>query len=204
MSDSSIKTAVFGGSFNPIHLGHIKVAKTVKDKFGIDRVLIIPTYTTPLKDNCEMVSPQHRFNMCKLMCREYLDIFVSDIEITRQGKSYTVDTLKRLKRSHPTDEFFLIVGADMFLTIDKWRNAEKIFSYASVCTVPRDDLDYRALLNKSAYLSKLGAQCKILKEPVMDISSTQIRQMISEGKDISPYVGNEVAEYIAYNNLYRE
>lgn len=204
MITQAIKTAMLGGSFNPIHYGHIQLAKAVKKELDIDRILMVPTYSTPLKDNSEMILPQHRLNMCKIMCREYLDIFVSEIEIQREGRSYTVDTLKRLKSRHPTDELYLIVGADMFLTLDKWKDPKKIFSYASICTVPRNETDYRMLLNKSADLTQLGAKCHILKEPVASISSTQIRNSVRQGSDVSSLVGEEVAKYITENNLYKE
>ncbi len=198
------KIAVFGGSFNPVHNAHILLAKKAASELSLDKVFAVPTFLTPLKDNKFMVSPQDRLNMCRLAWRDDALVSVSDVEILRGGKSYTVDTLAFFARQFSSSELFLIVGADMFMTIHQWHDPEKIFSSAKIVTVPRNKNHYRSLLIQADKLSALGAQSVILKEPVADISSTFIRGRLRTGADVSSYLPENVIEYIKINNLYTE
>ena len=126
------RVAMFGGSFNPVHLGHTGIVSRMVEEFDLDKVYVVPTYSTPLKDNTPMLSPNHRIEMCKLAFADMDSVLVSDIEISRQGKSYTVDTLKELKELHPDDELFLIIGADSFLQLRLWYNVASIFDIATI------------------------------------------------------------------------
>ncbi len=195
--------AVFGGSFNPIHLGHIKLITTIKEQCDIDKVILVPTGITPHKSNAEMVSSEHRYNMCKLAVNGLDFVEVSDIEIKRQGKSFTYITLNSLKELYSKDKLHLIVGADMFLTLESWRNPQEIFNVASIITVPRDDADYNVLKNYAEYLQTLGAECFVLKNSVMDVSSSLVRSEIKNNNSVTNYVCNDVMNYITDNNLYR-
>lgn len=196
------KTAMFGGSFNPIHNGHIELANVCKEQVSLDRILIIPTAVTPNKDNSQMISPLHRLNMCRIACKPYSHLEVSDIEINREGKSYTKDTLKALKNLYPDDELFLIVGADMFLSLLQWKNYEEIFSLATIIASPRDENSCAKLLSFSEKLKNYGAKSIILKNPVMTVSSTEIRRKIQNKEDVSDLLSYDVFKYIANNKLY--
>ena len=107
------KIAMFGGSFNPPHIGHLELAQAFIDRLSLDKLLLIPVFSPPHKSGSEMASAQHRLNMCKLLEKYNNKIEVSDIEVIRGGSSYTVDTLKALQALYPDDELFLIIGADM-------------------------------------------------------------------------------------------
>ena len=111
------KTGIIGGTFNPIHNGHILLAVYCKEKLNLDRVIFIPTYTPPHKSDKDLVSEVHRLNMCKIAVQNYVDFSVSDIEIKRKGKSYTFETLTSLKEIYPRDTLYFITGADMFLSL---------------------------------------------------------------------------------------
>lgn len=195
--------AMFGGSFNPIHLGHIKLIKAIVKECDIQKLILVPTGITPHKSNKEMVSDFHRFNMCKLATDDFDFVEVSDIEIKREGKSFTYITINSLKELYPKDNLHLIVGADMFMTLQDWKNPDVIFKNAKIIAIPRDDVDYNKLLVQSEFLNKLGAECYVLKDSVMDVSSSEIRNKIGESIDVSDLLSPEVLKYINDNDLYK-
>lgn len=198
------RVAMFGGSFNPVHLGHIGLAREYIKTLRLDKMLIVPTYIPPHKKTNEMADALHRYNMCSIAFENVSNTEISDIEIKRQGASYTADTLKQLKEIYADSELFLITGADMFMTIQDWKNPQEIFKLAVICTAPRDNTNYTELRQHEKYLNSLGAECVVLSEPIMQVSSTQIRHYVKQGKRITDLTGERVEEYIIKNGLYRE
>ncbi len=197
------KVAMFGGSFNPVHIGHKALVLRMIEEFCLDTVYVIPTYCTPLKDNTPMITPQHRLNMCRITFADVPKVSVSDTEILRKGKSYTVDTLKEIHTKHPDDELFLIVGADSFMQLPLWHNVSEIFSLATVLTIARGEVDYTELTaQKSRLESEYGAKAFVIREPVVQVSSTQIRNLISADKSFSHLLSQGVSEYIMESGLY--
>lgn len=200
-----MKIGIFGGTFNPIHKGHILLAEYCRKSAKLDKIILIPTYTPPHKAGSNLADAGHRLNMCRIACRDYRYCEVSDIEIERRGKSYTCDTLTSLKELYPTDELFLIVGADMFLTLDKWKNPEIIFDKAKIITIPRDNSDYNVLCGYyDKVLKPLFCNALILPKSVMNVSSTFIRENIDNTDLIGSLVDRNVYDYIVKNNLYRK
>lgn len=200
-----MKTGVFGGTFNPVHKGHIMLAEYCMDSVGLDRIIMIPTAVPPHKISNNLASENDRLNMCKLACRGKENFFVSDIEIKRQGKSYTYETLTQLKEIYPNDHLYTIMGADMFLTLDRWKNPEIIFEKSSIITIPRDEenkLELENFYNK--VLKAMGASSVILPNPVMSVSSTFIRENLDNFNLISDMLDKGVYDYIIKNNLYRK
>lgn len=195
------KIGILGGSFNPVHNAHIKLAVTACEQAGLDEMLIIPTYVTNLKDNSAMVSSEDRFRMCELAVQDISSFYVSDIEIKRQRTTYTCETVEELKRIDPDNEYYLIMGADAYLNLYKWRNYEYILNNAHIIVAPRDDADKDDLLEKSH--EYCGFSPLILKEPIFKLSSTMIREMISAGEDVSDFLDSRVIEYINEHNLYK-
>ena len=196
-----MKTGIYGGSFNPIHKGHIKLALTVIDELGLDRLIIIPTFSTPLKDNSDFADSAHRLDMCRLALSDYSNIEVSDIEIRREGNSYTYLTVNSIKELYPDDKLYLIVGADMFVTLDKWKYPKKIFRNASVVVVARNGGDYD-VESKAEELRHMGCRSVIIPRTVCDISSTEIRNSLKANTDVGEYLDSRVLEYIKQNKLY--
>ena len=198
------KIGILGGTFNPIHNGHILLGEYCRKELELDKLILIPTYMPPHKSSNQLVSAKHRVNMCKLATAEYSHYDISDIEIERKGKSYTFETLNSLKELYANDVFYLIMGADMFLTLDKWKNPESIFKNAKIVAVPRNESDKQEL---SAYyeltIKKLGAEAIILDKPVMKVSSTFLRDNINSYDKIKALINNNVFDYIVNNNLYR-
>lgn len=200
-----MKTGIFGGTFNPVHKGHIMLAEYCMESVGLDRIIMIPTAVPPHKISNDLASEDDRLNMCKLACRGKENFFVSDIEIKRQGKSYTYETLTQLKEIYPDDHLYTIMGADMFLTLDRWKNPEIIFEKSSIITIPRDEENKLELENfYNNVLKAMGASSVILPNPVMSVSSTFIRENLDNFNLISDMLDKGVYDYIIKNNLYRK
>ena len=198
-----MKIAIFGGSFNPIHNAHIKLAQRFVNEVKLDKVAFVPTHITPLKNNIAIVLSEHRFNMCELALKDYENFFVSDVEIKREGMSYSSDTIAYFKEQYPNDELFFIMGADMFLTLEKWHEFEYIFNNVTILTAPRDGCDYDDLMEKYNYYKKYNCSAYITKEYIEDLSSTFLRERIVSNADVSAYINPNVIIYINEHGLYR-
>lgn len=200
-----MKTGVFGGTFNPVHKGHIMLAEYCMDSVGLDRIIMIPTAVPPHKISKNLASENDRLNMCELACKGKKNFSVSDIEIKRQGKSYTYETVTQLKEIYPDDHLYTIMGADMFLTLDRWKKPKIIFEKSSIITIPRDD-ENKSELEKfyKNVLKPMGADAVILPNPVISVSSTFIRDNLDEFDLISGMLDKSVYDYIIKNNLYRK
>lgn len=198
-----MRTAMFGGSFNPVHNGHVQLASAFTKQLSLDRVLIVPTHIPPHKAVKEHVSGEHRLRMCQLAFEGQDKTEVCDIELRRSGASYTYRTLQQLHELFPDDEFFLITGADMFMTIETWREPEIIFSLATICGVPRNGDSIDELIQHEHVLHSLGAKTTVLDAGVMTVSSTEVRRRIGSGEDVSDLIPAKVEKYIYENGLYR-
>ncbi len=200
------RIGILGGTFNPIHNAHLKMAWDFAEKLGFDKVLIIPTRIPPHKEAADMASWEHRLAMCRLAAESSPLFQVSDMEIKRPGPSYTSDTLEILKKEQPAARFYFLTGADMFLTIQDWRRPEKIFELAVICAAPREKSDIFILQNHANRLKlQYGSlfQYQILDIPLMPVSSTGIRGMVRMGKSIDLFVPKQVAGYIREQRLYQ-
>ena len=195
-----MKRAIFGGSFNPIHNDHIRLALSFAERFDLDKVMLIPTYVTPLKDNSAIVDGRHRLKMCCLAAADYPRLEVSDIELRRKGTSYTSDTLAHYVDKG--DELYLIVGADMYVTLDKWHDYRYIFDHATILVAPRNELDYHSLEEKYTEFQAENCHTLFLHDGVGPLSSTAVRAAVKRGESISDMVDTRVEEYIRKHGLY--
>lgn len=197
-----MRRAIYGGSFNPVHNDHIRLALRFAEQFELDRVTLIPTYITPLKNNTKIVDGIHRYNMCLLAAEDHPTLEVSDIELRRKGESYTSDTIAQFKNDE--DTLFLIVGADMYMTLDKWHDFRYIFDNVTILAAPRDELDYISLEEKyGEYKAKYGCRTIIASHGIGALSSTIVREGIAAGADVSSMIDSRVLEYIKEHDLYR-
>ncbi len=194
-----MRIGIYGGTFNPIHNGHVNLILDFKKSLNLNKVIVIPTSTPPHKTAYELASSKDRLNMCKLALENYDFCEVSDIEILRDGKSYTIDTLNQIKTHHPDDDLFLLMGEDMFLIIENWKDCEKIFSLATICSAPRSDEAKERLTEFATEIKKRHDNFKfvITDTKFMPISSTQVR---NGEKDLIP---KQVEDYINKNKIYR-
>lgn len=198
-----MKTGIFGGSFNPIHKGHVNFALAAKSQLCLDKMIIIPSYISPQKSENDYrgTKAQDRYNMCRLASGDLAGFEVSDFEIKRPEKSYTVNTLKHFKNLYPQDEFFLLLGSDSFYYFDKWYRAEEIMSLASLCVMSRDFNEEEKIRKKVKSFGENSRIYLVNGEP-FPISSTILRSMIKNHKEVSCYLNRNVVKYIVDRNLY--
>ena len=194
---------VYGGTFSPPHVGHMHAAQIFLREGGIDELTVIPTYVTPLKERREQTSPEDRLEMCRLAFAFSPRITVSDMEILREGKSYTSETLTQL--STPDVHLSFLCGTDMLLSMGTWHAPETIFRLATVVCMRREcEQENTELLLKKAeeYRMRFGADIRFLQAPPVRISSSEIRSSLAKGDDCSAYLDASVLSYIRKKGLY--
>jgi len=201
-----MKTGIYGGSFNPIHRGHLTAAMSAARQLGLDRLFLIPASVPPHKQlSADSATAQQRLEMTVLATAEMdCKVDVLDIELKRTGKSYTSDTLRELKKQYPDDELWLLMGTDMFLSFHTWHEPEVIMSLASIGafsrTVEGEDEEFAA--QEKFLESTYGARVVTLENPdVIEISSTQVRAALPKG-DGEEYLTAAVYGYILRHGLY--
>ena len=180
-----IRTGIFGGSFNPIHNGHISLARQLREKAGLDEVWLMVSPQNPLKAQADLLDDQIRMEMARLAVEGETGIIASDYEMHLPKPSYTRNTLEALKRDYPDREFVLMIGGDNWQLFDKWYRADDIRNQYQIIVYPRR-----------------GCEGGIDGLDFIDISSTEIRECIQAGKPINHLVPKAVAEYIKEHELY--
>jgi len=203
-----MKIGIYGGTFNPPHLGHMAAAKTAAQVLGLDKLILIPVAEPPHKQLPEgSATPEQRLEMVRLMA-DNLNmpgvVQVSDVELRRQGKSYTSDTLTVIKALYPEAELWLLMGTDMFLTIQNWHKPERIMELASICAFGRTEQDGEDLFapQRKFLQEKYNARLTTITLPgLVDISSTQLREVLDDGQG-EEYLCPAVYGYILMNGLY--
>lgn len=180
-----IKTGIFGGSFNPIHNGHVSLARQLKEKAGLDEVWLMVSPQNPLKQDSDLLDDEKRMQMVRLALEGEESLIASDYELHLPKPSYTWNTLQALSKDYPEREFVLMIGGDNWALFDRWYHAEDIKQNYQIVVYPRK-----------------GAEGGIEGLELIDISSTEIRQRIKEGKGIGRMVPKAVADYIRKEGLY--
>ena len=198
------KMGLFGGSFDPIHKGHVSMALRLAETLHLDGVVLMPTFVPPHKIRENMASATHRLNMCRLAAKEHPLLSVSDLELCRGGASFTVDTLTALCEQYPDTRWYLLVGADMFTTLRTWHRFADIAKMAVPCTIAREGTDTAKLLAYAEGLKADGIHCYVDVCPVEPYASTQVRERIEAGESVADLVGETVERYIRDNGLYRQ
>ena len=198
------RIGIYGGTFAPPHNGHVKAARHFIKCARLDELLITVTYTPPHKQVRGDDDPDMRLEMARLAFGKIKKATVSDYEIEKEGVSYTKDTLRHFKTED--NELFLLVGDDMFLTLDEWKGPDEIFSLCTVVCFPRDDggeILQRINEKKAEYEKRFSARIMTPVYPPYEMSSTEIRNDVKNGRNISKKVSKEVLEYINEHGLYR-
>ncbi len=206
------KIGIMGGTFNPIHLGHIKLAQTAYEQLNLDTIWFMPSKNPPHKDTTDIVSEEDRVAMLKLAIKDFNYFQFSDIELNRDGTTYTsytmeyLHTLSETDKNYATNKYFFIVGADSIFNIESWNRPEVLFKLTSFAVACRDDVDTISLTNQCNYLKdKYNAHISIISMDKIDISSSYIRQRYRT-KDYlynhKDYVHPDVHTYILKNELY--
>ncbi len=198
-----MKTGIFGGAFNPVHSGHVNLAKSYTDILSLDRLLVIPTAVPPHRECRDFAPAQDRFNMLSLAFENVDKAEISDIEFKLSDKSYTFNTLTALRESYPEDEFFLIIGEDQFLAFESWYRYRDILNMATLCTAPREENARQAMI-EFAEKTLGGIKYYLADFKPYVVSSSEIRAKIKSGKSIEGLVPQAVEEYINCKGLYRD
>ncbi len=192
------KTGIFGGTFNPVHTGHLINIEFVRDYLKLDRVLLVPARDPVHKKIFDKVTPHERLEMVRLAISGNDFFEASSIEIDRDDASYTLYTLNQLKMIYPDDEFYLIIGSDSFNELDTWKSFTEILKSTHIVVIHRPgDLELRR------DLIEIASNVTAVENPEINISSTEIRERVKLGKSIKYLVPDQVMDYINFKGLYR-
>ncbi len=195
-----MKTAIYGGSFNPPHLGHVKAAAAVREKLEPDRFLIIPTNIPPHKDMAEdSPSPEQRMELCRLAFQDIPGVELSDLEIKREGRSYSADTVSILRQKYPEDELYLVIGSDMFLSFCQWYKFQYLLDNCVLTVLSREEDDRQELeCFKTELEEKYGAKVLLLSHEPLPMSSEEIRDRLRLG------LGSDMLPQAVYAEIIRK
>ena len=191
-----MKIGIFGGSFDPIHTGHAIIAQFIIDSGAVDRLWFMLSPVNPLKaDKARQVDDTDRLRMVEMVSRPMKGVETSAFEFTMPKPSYTIDTLNALQEKFPDDEFYLIIGADNWEVFGKWRNSEEILTKYHVMIYPR--LGYEVIIP-----NELQERVMMVDAPIIELSSTLVRERLAQGLSVRHYVPDQVAQYIEKKKLY--
>lgn len=199
------RIGIMGGTFNPIHIGHLLLAENARDNFALKEILFIPSGHSYMKEESLITDKNLRLQMTALAIEDNPFFSLSAIEVEREGNTYTYETLTLLKKQNPETEYYFIVGADSLFSMENWKHPEVIFDSCIVLAAVREDKDQTDLLRQIAYLeSKYKACIRQISLKEIDISSTDIRRRIAQRKSIRYMVPDKVISFIEENHLYLE
>ena len=194
---------VFGGAFNPIHTGHLLLAEYIREEFKLEKVVFVPAGKPPHKQDNEMASAQHRYNMVQLAISQNPFFEISSTEIDRKGTSYTSDTLKEMKDCYPDRKIGFICGADSIVNLTTWHNISEIFALSELIVAGRKDVqDAEFQSQLCLFEDQYNAKFHFASTPLIEISSTLIRKRLNNGLSIRYMVPDKVFNYIQLHMLY--
>lgn len=188
-----MRIGIVGGTFNPIHIGHLILAEEAREKLKLDKIIFVPAYFPPHKDNSDIAPASHRYKMISLAIKTNRYFLLSDTEIKRDGKSYTIDTLRELKKIYPDDELFFIIGSDLLKYLDDWKDLSEIIKMVSFIAATRPGYP----------LEKIPSYISTIPIRAVDICGFEIRNAIKENKSFRYLVPEAVFKYIQKKRLYK-
>lgn len=199
-----MRIGILGGSFDPIHNGHLHMAVCAHDAFQLDQVWLMPTGHSPNKDETRMTDATHRFHMCELAAYSYSWLSASHFELDSDERSYTYRTVEKLTKQYPMHQFFFIMGGDSLDYFEKWMHPEKIAALCTILVIPRKDYDFEHLRKKIQMLHQLFP-CDIYEVPCTEytVSSTEMREKLFRGECGENDFPAGIFTYIKENGLYR-
>ncbi len=197
------KIGIMGGTFDPIHLGHLQMAQESFWQAGLDQVLFMPSKIPPHKQGKKITAEAQRADMVRLAIQGKPEFVYSDLELRREGTTYTAETLRCLQSLHPEHRYYFIMGSDSLWQIEGWYQPEEIMRRAVILAVSRDGFSAAQMQQKAAWLTeRYQAKVQVIRMSRMDISSSEIRDRVQSGESIDSFVPCEVAAYIQKNSLY--
>lgn len=203
-NNSKMKIGILGGTFDPIHYAHLATAEFIRDKYSLDKIFFIPTGNPPHKLGIK-TDKYDRYNMVLLATSSNKNFLVSNVEIERNERTYTIDTLKYLKETYKNTEIYFITGADAICDIEKWKDVENIFDLATFIAAARPGINQLVAQEKIEQLiKKYKANIISVYVPSLDISSTYIREQLKDGRSVRYLVPETVENYLYKNKLYEQ
>ena len=197
------KTGILGGTFNPIHIGHLMLAENALEYCALDEVLIMPSGCSYFKDQKSVASAEHRLKMAELAIAGNDKFVLSPIEVERGGYTYTYETLETLCGENPDTRYYYIIGADTLFSMETWKKPDVIFSKCTIVCAKRNAMPDDELTKKADDLKeRFGASVIIMDTPEIPVSSTVVREMMKKGMTCRYYLDDKVIEYIKDNKLY--
>lgn len=195
------KVGIMGGTFNPIHMGHLILAENAREYFDLDEILFIPSGTPYMKDH--VLDSKTRISMAGIAIEDNAYFALSTLEVDKEGNSYSYETIASLKENNPNTTYYFIVGADSLFSMENWKCPEKIFGECIVLAAIRDGHDRTALEEQIRYLiEKYKGDIRFVPTKCIDISSTDIRERVGENRSIRYMVTDNILSYIQKNKLY--
>ncbi|MDY6844531.1 MAG: nicotinate-nucleotide adenylyltransferase [Thermodesulfobacteriota bacterium] len=213
-----MKVGIIGGSFNPIHFGHLRMAEDMRETLGLSKVIFVPAKIPPHKEKKHIISASHRFNMVAIALSANPWFEISDIEIKREGISYSIDTINLLKKQfEDTTNLYLLMGMDSFREIHTWKNYEKLFTICNIAVMTRPGVCMESMdkmfpkdlvsafhnLSHTEFCHRNGFRVEFVNTTFLDISAHKIRGEIAKGKSVKYLLPPEVEGYIYQNGLYK-
>jgi len=215
------RLGIFGGTFNPIHFGHLAAAEEVRDRLKLEKVIFIPSFLPPHKIDEDIPSAVQRQEMVRLAIKGNAHFTVSDVEIRRGGRSYTIETIEALRQAHLGAELYFLTGLDAFLEIGTWKEWDRLLTLCSFVVLSRDGYRFRDIAQlgflgiperelaalddrekEQAAISSETIRVYLERVPFYDISSTDVRKRVREGRSIKYHLPEAVEHYIIENKLY--
>lgn len=198
------KVGIMGGTFNPIHYGHLFLAEYAYDQIGLNQILFMPSKNPPHKVKPEDITDQQRSDMISLAITDNPHFELSSMELEREGMTYTADTLSILVKEHPNTKYYFIVGADSLFMMQNWMDPQTIFNLCTIVAASRDNVEKEKLQKHAEYLeSAFNASILLLDMPTIQIASAIIRDRIATNKSTRYYLPDAINIYIAENRLYQ-
>lgn len=212
------KVGIFGGSFNPVHLGHINSVVNVKEKLNLNKVFVVPAYQNPHKEPIEGPTPEQRLKMAEMGFNDYGEfVEVDSAEIERKGDSYTIETIKQFCDEYESEELHLIIGIDTFYEFDKWKDFDEIIKYTNIIVtsrpgnqmpfalsdMPKGLQPYIEAFDRTFVQLSTGRYIEMLRINDIDISASDLRKKIRNGMRVEKFLTYEVESFIKENELYK-
>lgn len=197
------KIGIFGGTFDPVHTAHLHMARCALEQAELDKVIFVPNGTPPHKSNSGITSGEHRYNMLVLATEDNPRFEVSDYELTKGGLCYTVDTMRYFRSENPHDEFWFILGADSLDYLHKWYDGANLIRENRFLVAVRDFRQGYDIQDNIGRISEMGGRVELVHMSPMDISATDIRDLVSSGDEIGSMTHPKVEQYIRDKELYK-
>ncbi|MCX5700843.1 MAG: nicotinate-nucleotide adenylyltransferase [Candidatus Omnitrophica bacterium] len=188
-----MKIGILGGTFNPVHIGHLILAEETREKLGLDKIIFVPTAMPPHKDSLDIASAKDRFNMLKLAIKSNKYFAISDVEIKRPGRSYTIDTIRELKSSYSNDELYFIIGSDLLKYLNEWKDLKEIVKMVKFIAATRPGYP----------LEQIPGYIQTLPIRAVDVSGFEVRTCSQKNKSFGYLVPDKVFDYIKKRKLYK-